>query len=457
MQFKSRHADLAIVLVRRMMMGARSLIAVSMLAIGFVACSADSITGEAGLPSGVSDPEIIKTPDGALRMYRGTLATIPAVQNCVIPTAGLLSDELQYGSGVGSPIGIFSTAFYSYIDSHLMPERELTSTNCYGNVQSIRTQARQGVGLLTDYPSTGSSALIGHLRALEAYAEVLLAELYCSGIPLSTVDYNGNYTLRPGISTTAILQHALTLADSAVAMSTDSLRILNFARIIRGRVLLGLGEYARAAEAVNGVPDTYVYEVKHSTTNFANAPTASWSYTVGDKKGVNGLDYVTSGDPRTRTILLGRNTYSWPYNYPAKYNRNGSTLLRIADGIEARLIEAEAKLHSPEDVTGWLAKINHLRATAITPALADTTDPGTPAARIDLMFRERASWLFLTGRRHGDMRRLVRNYDRDPSTVFPTGTYPGGSGAYGYDAAMPPAPDEYQYNPHYKGCLSRNS
>src|SRR5690606_40849192 len=40
------------------------------------------------------------------------------------------------------------------------------------------------------------------------------------------------------------------------------------------------------------------------------------------------------------------------------------------------------------------------------PGLPPLEDPGTDEARVDLLFQERAYWLFLTGRRHADMRRL---------------------------------------------------
>ena len=74
----------------------------------------------------------------------------------------------------------------------------------------------------------------------------------------------------------------------------------------------------------------------------------------------------------------------------------------IASGIEALLIVAEAALRA-NDATTWLAKLNEARATRTDlPALAD---PGTAAARVDLMFRERAFWMFSTGHRLGDPRR----------------------------------------------------
>jgi len=43
--------------------------------------------------------------------------------------------------------------------------------------------------------------------------------------------------------------------------------------------------------------------------------------------------------------------------------------------------------------------------------------------QIDVMFRERAFWLYGTGTRLGDLRRLIRQYNRDQSIVFPIGPY----------------------------------
>jgi starch-binding outer membrane protein, SusD/RagB family len=96
--------------------------------------------------------------------------------------------------------------------------------------------------------------------------------------------------------------------------------------------------------------------------------------------------------------------------------------------------------------------VNALRRTV---ALSDTTDPGTPEQRVDLVFRERAFWLFATGHRLGDLRRLVSRYGRDPNTVFPVGLYRTGES---YDAATSipfPGAHEHRYNSAITGCLSR--
>jgi hypothetical protein len=130
----------------------------------------------------------------------------------------------------------------------------------------------------------------------------------------------------------------------------------------------------------------------------------------------------------------------------------GDAPVPLATGIEARLIEAEDLLDK-NNVTGWLGKLNAARATlAGLPALAD---PGTPAGRVDLLFRERAFWMYFTAHRVGDLRRLVRQYGRAPNTVWPTGNYFKG-GVYGPDMNLPPSQAE-RNNPEYKGCTNRDA
>jgi hypothetical protein len=117
----------------------------------------------------------------------------------------------------------------------------------------------------------------------------------------------------------------------------------------------------------------------------------------------------------------------------------------LASGTEARLIQAEAQLEAGN--SAWLGTLNALRAAA---GLGQLTDPGTPATRVDLLFRERAFWLWLTGHRLGDLRRLVRQYGRVATSVFPTGAYSQG-GTYGNDVSLP-VPFEELNNPLAEEC-----
>jgi hypothetical protein len=74
---------------------------------------------------------------------------------------------------------------------------------------------------------------------------------------------------------------------------------------------------------------------------------------------------------------------------------------------------------------------------------------------VDLLFSERAFWMFATGHRLGDMRRLIRQYSRSAEDVFPSGTYLKG-GSYGTDVNLP-MPQEEGNNPNFAGCLDRNA
>jgi starch-binding outer membrane protein, SusD/RagB family len=123
----------------------------------------------------------------------------------------------------------------------------------------------------------------------------------------------------------------------------------------------------------------------------------------------------------------------------------------VADGIEARLIEAEALLQTP-DLPGMTTILNDLRdAQGLDPLAV----PGSQAEGVDLLFSERAFWMLATGHRLGDMRRLIRQYGRTAETVFPSGTYIKG-GSYGGDLNMP-IPQEEGNNPNAAGCLDREA
>jgi hypothetical protein len=78
---------------------------------------------------------------------------------------------------------------------------------------------------------------------------------------------------------------------------------------------------------------------------------------------------------------------------------------------------------------------------------------------VDLHFRERAFWFYSTAHRLGDLRRLVRQYNRDAASVFPSGPYIKG-GTYGTDLNFP-IPVEEDNNPNTRpleqGCLDRSA
>jgi hypothetical protein len=181
-----------------------------------------------------------------------------------------------------------------------------------------------------------------------------------------------------------------------------------------------------------------------------------------NKKGGNGIDYqdaFTAGDPRTPWTAMPGDGLGFDKSAGPGFNQglyaSLTASIPLATGVEARLIEAEAALQAG-NIASFQSIHNALRASLARPAVGpiDATTM-TPAQRVDFHFRERALWMYATGHRLGDMRRLIRQYGRTESTVFPTGnyyrpTYP----TYGTDVNFP-VPISELNNPNWKACIDR--
>jgi hypothetical protein len=294
---------------------------------GLCACNG---TDPGALPPNVEDPATIRTPNGALARYHDALTYLTGAFDHVMVTEGILTDELA-----ALPIQRGVDGLYTALDSR----QDLTgvSQGTSDRLHRLRAQAREARGFLVAYAPDSSLALQAPLYAVEGYAELFLADLFCSGIPLSTVDFDGNYTLAAGSTMTKVYAHAVALFDSALALASDSVRIQQLSALGRGRGLLALGRYAEAAAAVAGVPDEYLYHVtfNYQLPDFSSSPAvpdsaALWVFantyssvsgtpSVADREGERGLDYRSSGDPRTLSLALGPDAVGDTMYFPAQY------------------------------------------------------------------------------------------------------------------------------------------
>jgi hypothetical protein len=179
------------------------------------------------------------------------------------------------------------------------------------------------------------------------------------------------------------------------------------------------------------------------------------------------MNFATAGDPRVPVCVGGdatcrtngvtrstRDDLTAPLHVQLVWPIRESPVA-ITSGIEARLIEAEAALRA-QNAASALTILNTVRATVtgLTPLL----DAGSADARVNQLFRERAMWLFGRGYRLGDMRRLVRQYNRPATSVFPVGSWHKG-GNYGTDVNFPVSQAE-QNNPNVpagQSCIDRSA
>jgi hypothetical protein len=306
------------------------------------------------------------------------------------------------------------------------------------------------------------SAGHGVVLALGGYTYIMFAELYCEGVPVSTLNNNGTITYGQPLTREQLLEIAVGRFDSAitVAAANGDSATLNLARVGLGRALLDSNDDADAAAAVAAVPVSFVYDIGAST-NSAVENNGIWNYTfnefgfsVSDSEGVNGLPFFSANDPRVPAINTGGPGVSGigPFIQQQIYISQ-TTPIPLATGIEAGLITAEHELRTSGPAGSYFATLNALRATF--PGLAPIATAPTDADGAQrLLFHERAFWMYLTGHREGDLRRLVRQYARPINTVYPIGTAINGV-AYGTSTVFPISEDEAN-NPNFHGCLNTN-
>ena len=363
------------------------------------------------------------------------------------------------GEGIILNSGLFADEFVSadYFSTHVEIDARRVQVPNGSNNGVLRAIFRSVASASTTaqrYADAGKPNDAGRARALSliGYDYTIVAEDYCSGVPFSTVNTDGTFNYGTPKSTAEMLAIAVAKFDSArtIAVAAQDDRQRYLAEIGKGRALLDAGQFAAAAAAVADVPVDFNFSTEHSvidprTENGVYAlTTVNARYTTADREGTNGLPYVTANDPRTPFQNLGTSLYDGQTTLyaTAKYTSYTSPVA-IATGIEAGLIMAEASLRGG-NYPAALNELNTLRAAAGLPALAPAA---TPDDQTTQLFTERAFWLFGTGHRMGDLRRLVRQYGRDQAAVFPSGRYFKGA-AYGTQVAFP-VPQTEEGNPNF--------
>jgi starch-binding outer membrane protein, SusD/RagB family len=415
----------------------------------------------------IIDPGTINSPEGAQSLRLGAIADFGFVKDGdgtqfddgLILISGLLTDEFVHSTTPPSE---------QEIDQRTTALINPSLSDVYRNLHKARAGAENAATALQQfllYPD--STTDIAEMQALAGFTYVYFAENFCSGVPFSRVSGDSLVFGLPQ-TTTQTLQLAVSKFDSALAQPAlaqpglaldEDLSITNLALVGKGRALLDMDSFPQAAAAVAAVPTEFSYVTEHAETPL-RLQNAIWSYTNGflwslaDSEGVVGLPYRTAEDPRvpfTDFEDVGLDLITPQFSLD-KYP-DASAPVPVADGIEARLIEAEAQLQAGSR-SGMTTTLNDLRDFFPDLGLGNLATPGTQAEAEDLLFTERAFWLFATGHRLGDMRRLIRLYQRPANTVFPTGAYHKG-GSYGTDVNLP-IPIEEQNNPNSSGCLDRN-
>ena len=458
--------------------GALAALALAMVLSPLVACSTDTLL-ETEDPD-LIDPAATRSPAGALGLRNGAMdrfRDITGGNESSWLFGGLLADEWSTSS--------------TFIQNDETDQRRIQPNNSsitgmFRDLARVRTASNQAIAAMREF-LPDSTVLIAELYFARGFAEMQLAQDFCNGIPLS--DGSGEeIVFGEPLPVADVFDIAIASYDSALATlgtstTTAAVAIRRAVLVGKARALLGLGQFAEAGALVTetAVPTTYSYNHTFLVASGSNIlwsqPFSQRRYTVGDSlegnpRNIlvrNALPFFSAKDPRLpvtySTSNSGRDTTKGQdgFTFSRRTSLYGQTTsIHVVNGIDARLIEAEAALNANNPAL-MITSLNALRAArptigTITPAagsLPPLVDPGTPAGRVDLLFREKAFWTFTRGQRLGDLRRLIRQYGRTPETTFPEGQHYRG-GTYGPDVNLP-VPFDERNNPNFNGCLNRDA
>jgi hypothetical protein len=471
-----------------------------------LACNRDKILT-------VTDPDIIdpgnvNSVEAAEALRLGTLSRVSDVTGG-LQGSGSLNEGIFHFSGVVADEWRSTDTFVQRDEAD---SRSITLSNAAMTLEArglnrARVAAIQAIPVLREWKPNNVSD-VGQMYWVRGWAEMTIAENFCNGSSISSLDENNNIVYGPPETNVEIYTRAKASFDTAVENApagdarADTVKWL--AAIEKARVQLDLGDVAGAGTTISAtvVPDNFRFSMFYTQVIQDNQIWAlnnsAGRWMVANNEGPLGLNPLNANDPRVPICIGGSaacKTFDANQTRTTSFDNSvgsGSFLVQlvwptreadiaIAMGTEARLIEAEVALRSNDPVT-FMNKLNYLRANFNTfkqpsnpcsatvqvtgcptvPAggsLPALVDPVTQTAREDLLFRERAFWLWSTGHRLADLRRLVRpvsegGFGRAENTVFPNGPYAKG-GFYGTDKFLTISVAE-QNNPKYLGCTDRN-
>ena len=352
----------------------------------------------------------------------------------------------------------------------------------YSNMTRSRGYFRVAIDALNPSTATDKNSKIAEMYFALGYTEYHMAEYFCNGIPLGET-VNGVITYTKPLTNQEVYALAIAHLDSAISLAgttTLGVSVKNAALVAKARALMNVsqGSYAAAAALVGSVQTSYQYTMTYSQATQSNeiwalnATRSNARYAVGDSSDhvttriINALPFASAADPRVP--VTGSSAASSPKGIDNLTPWVGQliwtareTPVVLASGVDARLVEAEAKMFAG-DYPGMTAILNALRTSTPTlgtfkPAnMAALAAPTTRDAAINLLFREKAFWQFARGARLGDLRRLIRQYGRTEAQVFPTGQFHKEGLPYGTDVNLP-VTDPEKTNPNFTGCIDRNA
>ena len=401
--------------------------AATVLAVALCGTAACNEFLSADNPGAIEEPDLNSIGYASL-LANGPIFAFQAAHDDVAYWNGQFTDELV-NRGNNNP----------FIEEGQIDRRELYSDMSYINaflyapLQRARYSGEDAAARLKVILGDSASRDLRVARSLAyaGYSYVYLGEMMCVtpidlGAPKSSEEIFADALARfaEAITTaTAARDYALGLtpANTALAAAADSVR--HFALVGSARAALNRNETAQAIGFATQVPNGFEFRSYYSA-NSAGENNRTWNrLTVGSNAWLLGTPFeAMADDPRVPRILgttsragtpLSPSSYSTFTNAIPGADFTAASTVRIASGLEARYIVAEAQGATPATLTF----VNERRAAGLQAPVALAGD-----ALMAELRDQRSRDFYLDNHRLGDLRRYKQYHNVD---LFPKGAYPG--------------------------------
>lgn len=284
------------------------------------------------------------------------------------------------------------------------------SLGVYTPLQVARSSAERTLMLLrhwTDAEVPNRQLAMATMSAYAGYSTLLLAEGFCSTV-LSSLDENRQMVWGGEITRDSAFRVAdARFTDAIAAAPAGSAAIIDLAHVGRARARLGRGDLSGARSEASLVTNGFVYPITASTA-LPRRQNRAW---VQSSAGAaNHLTSVSSvyrgmGDPRVPFAAVpDSSAWGAPIFVQRKYT-SAADPFRLASGLEARLIVAEADIATGTALSIQNAQsiVNSFRTRGNQQPLTSLDADTLRAALIDQRRRE----LFLESQHLGDLIRFA--------------------------------------------------
>ncbi|HEX7240958.1 MAG TPA: RagB/SusD family nutrient uptake outer membrane protein [Longimicrobiaceae bacterium] len=415
----------------------------------------------------VENPQAINAENLSDPFYLGLLT------NGVVGDFQRAYDDLIYYSAV------FSDELRNHttiVEEQLIDQRRIDPDN--GTLNVFMYQQVQRARFLADSTAIRFRTLRGdtansdlRLARVLAYAGTtynLLGEHYCEipvnlSAPHTPQAIFRDFSIPRFNDAIAVATAARAAASSATTAGARTIAgadsIINLSRVGIARAALNLGNLPLAAQNASQVPNDFVFRSFYSENSTEENHVLFGRMTAPIAASVTGTPFEGLRDPRvplpTANEAVQGGGRAFVPNSPSAYSTYTGTLpggeftrsssIRIASGLEAQYIRAEAE--GPNATT--LAFINARRALGTQAALPATVSRADFLAAVR---DERRRDLYMDGHRVGDLRRYEAQYGNiEDFNEYQRGSYLGSTTIdYADVKCFPVSRAEINANPFYR-------